>query len=80
MEEISGRTILEDDTEVELPLVTLPGTILVPGHIIPLYSHNQHEVAMLKTVVDTTEKTFGVVALRYYSNSYLTLKNFTCYQ
>lgn len=65
LEEISGRTILEDDTEIELPLVTLPGTILVPGHIIPLYSHNQHEVAMLKTVVDSSQKTFGVVALRF---------------
>ncbi|XP_053378068.1 protein cereblon-like isoform X2 [Mercenaria mercenaria] len=64
LEEISGRTILEDDSVIELPLVTLPGTILVPGHIIPLYSHNQHEVAMLKSVVDSTDKTFGVVALR----------------
>lgn len=64
LEEISGRTILEDNSEIELPLVTLPGTILVPGHIIPLYSHNQHEVAMLKTVVDSSQKTFGVVALR----------------
>ncbi|WAR25543.1 CRBN-like protein [Mya arenaria] len=65
LEEISGRTILDDDMEIELPLVTLPGTILVPGHIIPLYSHNQHEVAMLKGVVDSPHKTFGVVALRY---------------
>ena len=67
LEEISGRTIMEDNSEMELPLVTLPGTILIPGHIIPLYSHNQHEVAMLKSVVDSTEKTFGVVALRYTS-------------
>lgn len=64
LEEISGRTILEEEAEIELPLVTLPGTILVPGHIIPLYSHDQHEVAMLKSVVDSADKTFGVVALR----------------
>jgi len=64
MEEVSGRTILDDDSEMELPLVTLPGTILVPGHIIPLYSTNQHEVAMLKGVVDSPHKTFGVLALR----------------
>ncbi|XP_052285808.1 protein cereblon-like isoform X3 [Dreissena polymorpha] len=65
LEEISGRTILDDDSEMEFPLVTLPGTILVPGHVIPLYSHNQHEVAMLKSVVDSPHKTFGVVALRF---------------
>ena len=67
LEEISGRTIMEDNSEMELPLVTLPGTILIPGHIIPLYSHNQHEVAMLKSVVDSKEKTIGVVAFRYTS-------------
>ncbi|XP_060606164.1 protein cereblon-like [Ruditapes philippinarum] len=64
LEEISGRTILEDDSVIELPLVTLPGTILVPGHIIPLYSHMPQEVAMLKSVLDSSDKTFGVVALR----------------
>ncbi|KAL4226760.1 hypothetical protein ACF0H5_014740 [Mactra antiquata] len=68
LEEIHGRTILEDELELELPLVTLPGTILVPGHIIPLYSHNQHEVAMLKSVVDSRDKTFGVIASRFDDN------------
>ena len=64
LEEIRGRTILEEDSEVTLPLITLPGTILVPGQIIPLHLFHQQMVAMIRGVVDS-DKTFGVVTVKY---------------
>ena len=64
LEELRGRTILEEDSEVTLPLITLPGTILVPGQIIPLHLFHQQMVAMIRRVVDS-DKTFGVVTVKY---------------
>ena len=37
MEEFSGRTVLEADLCVTLPLLTLPGMILIPGQTLPLH-------------------------------------------
>ena len=36
MDEFSGRTYHEPGTHVILPLLTLPGLILVPGQTLPL--------------------------------------------
>ena len=58
-----GRTILEEESEVTMPLITLPGTILVPGQMIPLHLFHQQTVAMIRGVIDS-DKTFGVVTVK----------------
>ncbi|XP_052085302.1 protein cereblon-like [Mytilus californianus] len=67
LEDISGRTIYDEDGLVSLPLIKLPGMVLVPGQTIPLTLFHQHVVAMMKEVRDT-DKTFGVVAYRFLEN------------
>ena len=37
MDEFSGRTVLEAGHSVTLPLLTLPGLVLVPGQTLPLH-------------------------------------------
>ena len=63
LEDVSGRTIYDEDGLVTLPLIKLPGMVLVPGETIPLTLFHQHVVAMMKGVNDS-DKTFGVVAYR----------------
>ncbi|KAK3579055.1 hypothetical protein CHS0354_029913 [Potamilus streckersoni] len=69
MEEVRGRTILDENSVVMMPLITLPGMILVPGQTIPLHIFHQHTVAMIKTAIDSN-KTFGVVTYRISSTDY----------
>ncbi|KAK3103864.1 hypothetical protein FSP39_022508 [Pinctada imbricata] len=64
LEEVRGRTIHDEESKITLPIIQLPGVVLVPGQTIPLHLFHQHTVAMLKGVVDT-DKTFGIVAYRY---------------
>lgn len=61
LEEVRGRTIHDDESLITLPIIQLPGIVLIPGQTIPLHLFHQHTVAMIKGVVDT-DKTFGVVA------------------
>lgn len=63
LEDVSGRTIYDEDGLITLPLIKLPGMVLVPGETIPLTLFHQHVVAMMKVVKDS-DKTFGVVAYR----------------
>lgn len=67
MIDVSGRTIYDDDGLVTLPLIKLPGMVLVPGETIPLTLFHQHVVAMMKGVKDS-DKTFGVIAFRNNEN------------
>lgn len=71
LEEVSGRTIYDEDGLVTIPLLQLPGMVLVPGSTIPLTLYHQHVVAMMKTVKDA-DKTFGVVAYRFLPNEHET--------
>lgn len=71
LEEVRGRTILEEESELTLPLITLPGTILVPGQIIPLHLFHQQTVAMIRGVIDS-DKTFGVVTVKQSLEDYST--------
>ncbi|KAK3767566.1 hypothetical protein RRG08_003828 [Elysia crispata] len=60
LEEVRGRTILEEGSVVTMPLLLLPGVVLVPGQVLPLQLHMQHLVAMVRRVADT-DNTFGVI-------------------
>ncbi|XP_048589139.1 protein cereblon isoform X1 [Nematostella vectensis] len=67
MDEFSGRTVLEPNNVLQLPLLTLPGLILVPGQTLPLHIFQPQTVAMMKNVIDK-DRTFGQVNSRYGSN------------
>ncbi|XP_059178697.1 protein cereblon-like isoform X2 [Physella acuta] len=60
LEDVRGRTILEENSVVTMPLLLLPGVVLVPGQVIPLQLYQQRLVAMVRRVADK-DKTFGVV-------------------
>lgn len=63
MEDVRGRTFHEEGATISLPVIQLPGMVLVPGQTIPLHLFHQHTVAMLKGVMDK-DNTFGIVAYR----------------
>ena len=58
-----GRTVHEDNAVVTVPLLPLPGVVLVPGQVIPLHLFQQQLIAMLRRLADT-DHTFGVVTYR----------------
>ncbi|RUS71602.1 hypothetical protein EGW08_020637 [Elysia chlorotica] len=60
LEEVRGRTILEEGSVVTMPLLLLPSVVLVPGQVLPLQLHMQHLVAMVRRVADNNN-TFGVI-------------------
>ncbi len=64
LEEVRGRTVLEDDSSLELPLLSLPGVVLVPGQTLPLQLFQPNTVAMMRNLLDK-DKTFGMVTVRY---------------
>ena len=36
MDEVGGRTVMEDDNIVSIPLLSFPNLMLVPGQTLPL--------------------------------------------
>ena len=64
LEEVRGRTVLEDDSYLELPLLSLPGVVLVPGQTLPLQLFQPSTVSMKRNLLDK-DKTFGMVTARY---------------
>ncbi|XP_078339772.1 protein cereblon-like [Crassostrea virginica] len=64
LEDVRGRTFYEEGSTISLPVIQLPGMVLVPGQTIPLHLFHQHTVAMLKGVMDK-DNTFGIVAYRF---------------
>ncbi|CAG5126153.1 unnamed protein product, partial [Candidula unifasciata] len=62
LEDVRGRTIFEESSIVTLPLLLLPGVVLVPGQVIPLQLYTQRLVAVVRKVADK-DRTFGVINL-----------------
>lgn len=61
--EVGGRTILDDELVLSLPLLSQPGLALIPGQLLPLHLFHPSVISMMKKVINST-KTFGVVNLR----------------
>jgi len=61
--EVGGRTILDDELVLSLPLLSQPGLALIPGQLLPLHLFHPSVISMMKKVIDST-KTFGVVNLK----------------
>ncbi|XP_061187454.1 protein cereblon-like [Saccostrea echinata] len=64
LEDVRGRTYYEEGSTISIPVIQLPGMVLVPDQTIPLHLFHQHTVAMLKGVMDK-DNTFGIVAYRF---------------
>ena len=52
MEELHGRTIHDADDIIKLPLVLLPGVILVPNQIVPLHLFHPQVCAYSNISID----------------------------
>ena len=46
--EVAGRTILDDDVSISLPLLNQPGLALVPGQLLPLHLFHPSVIAMIR--------------------------------
>ena len=64
LDDLQGRTVHQDDSYQELPLVTLPGVVLIPGQTLPLHIFQPVFVSMIRNVIES-DKTFGLVTTRY---------------
>ncbi|GLH08848.1 Protein cereblon homolog [Gryllus bimaculatus] len=64
LEELRGRTLLDDDSYQTIPLLPEPGVVLVPGQTLPLTVFYPPTISMLRRTI-TTDHTFGVVCVRY---------------
>ncbi|XP_072178020.1 protein cereblon-like [Diadema setosum] len=60
LEEYSGRTVLDDECSVSLPLVQFPGVVLVPGETLPLHLFNPRLISMMKHILHNN-RTFGML-------------------
>lgn len=59
LEEVRGRTILDENSEIILPILGRVNVVLVPGQVIPLQLYVQSEVAMIRRVA-SENRTFGL--------------------
>lgn len=67
LEELQGRTMHEDDSYISLPILSLPGVVLLPGQTLPLHLFQPSTVSMMSHVVEG-DKTFGIVTPSYHSD------------
>lgn len=61
MEEVRGRTMLEEGTIVEIPVIVQAGLISVPGQTLPLFVSHPHIVTMLRRVIEGNH-IFGIIS------------------
>ncbi|XP_022258862.1 protein cereblon-like [Limulus polyphemus] len=64
LEELSGRTLLDDNSCQNLPLLPLPGIVLVPGQTIPLQLFEPSVISMVKRIIEK-DHTLGIINSRY---------------
>ncbi|GBM26116.1 Protein cereblon [Araneus ventricosus] len=60
LEEVSGRTVLDDDSCQTIPILTLPGVMLIPGQTLPLQLYNPSTIAMMIHIIHS-DHTFGLI-------------------
>ncbi|XP_055932668.1 protein cereblon-like isoform X2 [Argiope bruennichi] len=64
LEELSGRTVLDDDSCQTIPILTLPGVMLIPGQILPLQLYNPSTISMMIHIIHS-DHTFGLINSRF---------------
>ncbi|KAJ9581654.1 hypothetical protein L9F63_023171, partial [Diploptera punctata] len=65
LDEMRGRTVLDDLSYQVLPLLPQPGVVLMPGQTLPLMIFYPPTISMLRNLT-TTNGTFGVVCVRQF--------------
>lgn len=61
LHELSGRVVLDDESIVNIPILSLSGVIMIPGQILPLQLEHPTLVTMMMTIINK-DRTFGIVA------------------
>ncbi|GIY37542.1 protein cereblon [Caerostris extrusa] len=64
LEELSGRTLLDDDSCQTIPILSLPGVMLIPGQTLPLQLYNPSTIAMMIHIIHN-DHTFGLINSRF---------------
>ena len=59
-EELNGRIVLEEESIVTIPLLCLPGVVLIPGQLLPLQFQGSYFTQVIKDIVEG-DKIFGLV-------------------
>ncbi|KAI1296542.1 Protein cereblon [Halotydeus destructor] len=60
LEDLHGRVVFDDDY-VTLPLLSLPGLVLVPGQTLPLQLQHPSLIGMMHKIIEK-DKTFGLTS------------------
>jgi len=60
LEELRGRTILENDQTLRLPLLVLPNVVLIPGQKLPLQLLHPATVSMMRHIIEN-DRIFGLI-------------------
>lgn len=63
MEEVRGRTLLDEGSCVDLPVIVQQNLICVPGQTLPLNVSHPHTISTLRQVIDGN-RTFGILSFR----------------
>ena len=66
-QEVTGRTILDEDLIQHLPILSRPGIILMPGQTLPLNFFHPTEISLMKHLISGS-KTFGIVYSKFISS------------
>ncbi|XP_064480332.1 protein cereblon-like [Ornithodoros turicata] len=61
MEDLTGRTVFEEDSIHTVPVLTSHDVILVPGQILPLQIFRPLEISMMRRIIEE-DRTFGIIA------------------
>ncbi|KAG8200650.1 hypothetical protein JTE90_022272 [Oedothorax gibbosus] len=64
LQELSGRTVLDEDSCQTIPIISLPGVVLMPGQILPLQLFNTATISMMIQIINN-DRTFGLVNSRF---------------
>lgn len=64
MEEFHGRTLHDEDSVQNLPVLPHVALILIPGQTLPLQLFRPQEVSMFRNLI-SQDRTFAVLAQRY---------------
>lgn len=61
MEDLTGRTVFEEESVHDVPVLTSHDVILVPGQILPLQIFRPLEISMMRRIIEE-DRTFGIIA------------------
>lgn len=73
MDEVTGRTVMEADKIVSIPLLSLPNLLVVPGQTLPMHVFNP-QVTILQDLLCSLrsgQNRLGRTLRRLYTLSYI---------